>query len=312
MSNVLVTGGTGFIGNHLVTKLLKEGHRVTVVSRRAADPHLLPGTTVVSGFFGDQKILAKLGDYDGVFHLAACTDGTDRTREVNVDGTAALAEWTAGKKIPFFFFASSIEAQGPGEDPGKKQTARDPCRPIGVYGQSKLDAEQALVRTFQNSSTRLVIARIGNVYGPGGFGFIRPLMRAAMGGGQAKEQMMRARESMSQPTFVRDLVGLMIRGFESGLEGIHYFVGDEACSVGDWFDSVYKLLGAASAGKNQPEWEAEIRELANYFLGVDRTSGRRCHRVYDSSALFEKMNRPFRYSLLRGTAETLAWMMRKS
>lgn len=314
MATVLVTGGTGFIGGHLVLRLVRDRHRVTVISRFGAR-EAVGGVTYRKGFFGDDAVLNGLGGpFDGVYHLAASIGDDTQMRAVNVEATRALGRWAAGQGIPFFYFAGSIEAQGPSEDPQKKLTVLDPCRPVSAYGESKREAEEALVHSYGDSAGRLILARIGNVYGPGSPGFIRPFLSAALRESGRAADFSAMTRIRTQPLFVADLARLMVRSFEAGISGRFNYVGQTACSVAEWYRDARDLVcddstGGSAAAKERPaNADSEISALAGYFSG----DGRRCQRVYDESPLFERLGIGCRTPILRGTAETLSWLVARA
>lgn len=164
MARILVTGATGFIGSHLVERLLKEGHEVwALVRRKGLLPH---GVNVLYGDLVTGE-LPPLRGFDHVFHLAALTRAvvTDDYYRVNFLGTKRLVEklLEEGGVKGKFVFLSSLSAQGPTSGL-KPSTEEDPPSPVSPYGKSKLQAEEFL----QGLSDKLeiLIIRPSIVYGP--------------------------------------------------------------------------------------------------------------------------------------------------
>lgn len=307
MASVLVTGGTGFIGRHLVRRLIKQRHRVTVLSRFSG-AGLSGNAACAKGFFGDPDVLKHIAaPLDAVFHLAAAGQNSLELRQVNVDGTRTLTRWARDTGIPFFFYASSIDAQGPAQEFDRKQTSADPCRPVGAYGESKRDGEREVVQIYGEAGRdrRALIARIGNVYGPESRGFVGPMLQALLSG-PAADRFRSLDDVHLQPIFVTDLVRAMVRSFETGLDGTHYFVGQEPCTVPGWFQSVCDLVGDRIA--EMPSAGSEngaIEDLRTYFAG----DGPRRQRLYDEAPLYARLGVDCRMPILRGTAETIAWLI---
>jgi nucleoside-diphosphate-sugar epimerase len=177
LSKILVTGGAGFIGSHLVDRLLSEEFEVTVLDdfstgrvqnishhKNARDFH------VVHGDIRDAEVVKNaVEDVDAVFHEAALVDVALSTEEpflfndVNVVGTLNLLKVCADSGIRRFVFASSAAVYGDSE-PAKKSEDMLP-RPISPYGVTKLAAEN-YVRVFGDLyGLETVSLRCFNVYG---------------------------------------------------------------------------------------------------------------------------------------------------
>ena len=177
-SSVLVTGGAGFIGSHLVARLLKEGFEVVVLD------NLSTGSLenlelclenenlrfVKGSIIDEQAMREALKDVEAVFHLAAITsvpysvEYPGITREVNVDGTRKLLEECLSAGVERFIYVSSCAVYG--EPEYLPIDEEHPARPVSPYAESKLEAER-LCREFQKAyGLKSTIVRPFNVYGP--------------------------------------------------------------------------------------------------------------------------------------------------
>jgi nucleoside-diphosphate-sugar epimerase len=148
MSKVLVTGGSGFIGGHLVRRLFSQGDEVTCLVRDAARAESLAhaGARLVLGDVTDYDSLRRaLADHAVVYHLAGLTMAL-RLRElmhVNVEGARNVAQACAELTTPpVLVAASSIAVAGPTR--GRPCVENDEPRPVSNYGRSKLAGEMAL------------------------------------------------------------------------------------------------------------------------------------------------------------------------
>jgi UDP-glucose 4-epimerase len=186
---VLVTGGSGFVGRHVVAALHADGHRVAVVDRADFGD---PAVECVIGELEDPAVresaVAPPG-IDAVVHLAAETSvlgSVERpvlVHRVNVDVTAALLELCRERGIGTFVLASTNAVVGRVDG---TMTERVPLAPLTPYGATKAAAEMLLSGYSGAYGLRAVALRLTNVYGPGMHhkdSFVPRLMRAAAEGG---------------------------------------------------------------------------------------------------------------------------------
>jgi UDP-glucose 4-epimerase len=177
----LVTGGTGFIGSHLVDLLVADGHHVVVLDTAATHGDLLPdGVEVRLGDVRDATaVRAAARGADLVFHLAARTDlaGTDLADyDVNLIGTqvvAAAAREAGAKRLVFFSSMLAVGLTGEREPIDETSTLATQSH----YGESKRRGEE-IVRT---SGAPFAIVRPTLVYGPRERATMHALLRAIHG-----------------------------------------------------------------------------------------------------------------------------------
>ena len=167
---ILVTGGTGFVGSHLVELLLRKGHDVTCLVRDPGRLRWLSGLNV-RVVTGDCSVPASLDaavrNASVVYHVAGLTKSY-RSHDyyaVNQSGTRNLLDACARQKpgIGKFILVSSQAAAGPSSE-GRPATDRDVPNPVSDYGRSKLLAEEEAFR-FKDRFP-VVIMRPSAVYGP--------------------------------------------------------------------------------------------------------------------------------------------------
>jgi UDP-glucose 4-epimerase len=163
---IAVTGGTGFIGRHVVAALAAAGHELTVIART---PVPLDGATVVQGDVADRAIGGAIGSVDIIIHLAGLADPSLSMRDpvgytlVNAVGTLNVLE--AARQVGAgVIFASSQRVYEPWQGPLRED---GPLVPNTVYGWSKLAAEGWVTMYRQTYDLPTITLRLFSVYGPG-------------------------------------------------------------------------------------------------------------------------------------------------
>ena len=174
MSNILVTGATGFIGQHLVRSLLDDQHTVRALRHNCNQLHFF-GENEVEWWEGDLRIDEELkGIADGislVYHLAAfsredITKSWDDYVSVNVKGTENLLREAESSGVKRFVNISTVEAVGFGDGVNPRRESDTPA-PCNYYGKSKLEAEKLVMN--KKWSEKCVTIRLPMIYGPGTF-----------------------------------------------------------------------------------------------------------------------------------------------
>ncbi|MDZ4859197.1 MAG: aminotransferase class I/II-fold pyridoxal phosphate-dependent enzyme [Candidatus Hydrogenedentes bacterium] len=171
---VLVTGGAGYLGNHVVRLLLERGHRVRVFDRLCfgdapAKELVNLGVEMVTGDIRHLDAAPKLLDgVEGVVHLAglandpSCDLDPLMALDVNLEGTKLLALRAIEAGARRFAFASSCSVYGKGVF--EMLDEHSPTNPVSVYAQSKLESEHALL-ALASDTFQPVIARPATLFG---------------------------------------------------------------------------------------------------------------------------------------------------
>src|ERR1019366_7511701 len=167
---ILVTGGSGFIGRHVVSDLRGAGAHVRVVDLQA---HPDPDVEIVRGDIAERDVLdaALAGGLDGVVHLAAVTsvlrslEHPELTYRTNVAATASLLEAARAAGATALVFASTNAVTGPMEAPAISEAAT--LRPLTPYGATKAAGEMLMSACTASYGLRCAAMRLTNVYGPG-------------------------------------------------------------------------------------------------------------------------------------------------
>lgn len=165
----VVTGGTGFVGSHLVDLLLEKGHTVKCIVRKTSNLRWLEGKPVEiidSGLYDKEKLKEVLKDTDYLFHVAGVVKAKKWEDYYNGNVTPAknllevLIE--VNPQIKRVIVVSSQTVSGPAKD-GKPVTEEMEPKPITRYGKSKLE-EEKLVLSFKEKLP-ITIVRPPAVYG---------------------------------------------------------------------------------------------------------------------------------------------------
>ena len=178
MKRILVTGGAGFIGSHLVERLLNDGHQVHVLDnfstgRRENIAHLegQARLTIQEGDVADpQAVREALKGIEWVFHMAALADIVPSIVNpmdyfhANVSGTATLLEGARHAGVQRFMYAASSSCYGiPDVYPTPECSE---IRPQYPYALTKYLGEQLVMHWAKTYGLPVVSLRLFNVYGP--------------------------------------------------------------------------------------------------------------------------------------------------
>ncbi|MCW5770147.1 MAG: SDR family oxidoreductase [Rhodospirillaceae bacterium] len=256
----IVTGGAGFIGSHLVDRLVAMGRRVRVlddfsVGRRENLAHHRQGNRVeiVPCDIADKAAVASAcAGAERIFHLAARADIVPSIQQPeayfrsNVDGTFSVLEAARVHGIERFVYVASSSCYGiPEIYPTPESAPTDPRYP---YALTKYLGEQLALHWAQVYRLPAVSLRLFNVYGPrartsGSYGAVFGVFIAQMLAGKPLT-IVGDGEQTRDFTYVSDVVEALVLAAESGREGAVYNVGTgQPVSV----NALVRQLGAKDA-----------------------------------------------------------------
>jgi UDP-glucose 4-epimerase len=168
---VLVTGGSGYIGSHVVDRLQARGHQPRIFDLRPSVYHE-DVETVLGDLCDAEAVRRALAGCDAVVHLAAMADVDQVTREpgeadrVNVRGTHTLLEGARDAEIPRFVYASTIWVYGDAHGPEAVDEDAPLPHPRHLYTATKIAGEMYATAYNELYGLDYTILRFGIPYGP--------------------------------------------------------------------------------------------------------------------------------------------------
>ncbi|WFE73375.1 NAD-dependent epimerase/dehydratase family protein [Roseinatronobacter sp. S2] len=249
---VLVIGGTGFLGRELVAQLAAQGKRVGVLSRARANPFAgLDGQVqMVAASVHDKDALQQaMTGVDCVYHLARAEEATwDGYLKNDVGVTENLARAALGAGVTRFVYTGTIasyDASRPGRTITEDTDFGDMSR-RNLYARSKALCEARLLALHHSDGLPLVIARPGIVVGPGG-----PLQHWGIGRWHGAGAVRIWGDGRNKLPFVlnEDVArALVLMAQKDGVTGQSFnLVGPPLLSAQDWFDAIATHTGTRIA-----------------------------------------------------------------
>jgi UDP-glucuronate 4-epimerase len=275
MKAVLVTGGAGFIGSHLVDRLLAEGREVVGIdaftgyySRRRKERNLESasrkgGFRLVEGDLLDLDLDGLVRGVDGIVHLAgepgvrrSWGGALRRYLERNVVSTERLLEAAWRNGVPRFVYASSSSVYG--SDPGHPVDEDHPRRPTSPYGLSKLAAEELIQLYGRERGVPGTILRYFTVYGP--------RQRPEMAVSRFIFSALRGRpvdvygdgEQIRDMTYVADAVDATVAALDAP-PGVYNVGGGTRATINALLDAVSRVTGSPVEPRYGPAAEGDMR-----------------------------------------------------
>ena len=315
-----VTGGTGFIGSHLVERLLGRGYTVRCLVRNEKKKgylEKLPVDFFVGDLFSTAVLDKAIAGVDYVYHVAGVVGS--RTKEgfysQNRDGTRNIAE-SASRVNPHltkFIFVSSGAAVGPATASSMVDETT-PYHPITTYGKSKMAAELEVLKF--SGSLPITIVRPTAVYGPrdpATFDYFNTINKGL-------EPLVGFKDKLVSLVHSTDLVsGIVLAGESDRSAGQTYFLGsDRAYSWREIGDVTKQVMGRKALRVRLPEplvyavavvagffsSFSEKPSVLNFEKGRDMVQD---YWTFDSSKAKQELGYSPAVTLPAGIKETVEW-----
>ncbi len=270
--NILITGGTGFIGSRLALAGVRRGYRVRVLGQINTDAErrnfeLLDkqGVTVLLGSVTERdKVVAAVSGCDFVFHLAAAQHESNvpdqHFWDVNVTGTRNVLDASEAAGVKRLVHGSTIGVYG--EAMEGELSEDSPVQPSNIYGVTKFEGER-LALSYAGRLP-LTVVRISETYGPGDrrllklFRAVRSKAFFMIGSGENKHQLI----------YVDDLVEGMFLAAErsQALGQVYVLAGDEIFSTNDMVNTIADRLGVP-----RPSWRLPLWPFLTLAFAMEKT-----------------------------------------
>ncbi|MCI0497602.1 MAG: NAD-dependent epimerase/dehydratase family protein [Thermoplasmata archaeon] len=301
--NVLVTGGAGFIGSHLVDRLVADGHDVSVIDNMSGG-----SLEFIKGHIGtidlanaDITTETDLENYmegvEAVFHLAADPDvrgGFDRPAhqlDQNLIGTFNVLEASARSGVRTFCFTSTSTVYG---NATVVPTPEDygPLLPISVYGATKLACEGLISAYADNYGIDAPLFRFANVVGPRSthgviFDFVHKLRR-----NPADLEILGDGSQRKSYFYIDDCVEAMVHGWRVAKGAEAFNIGSaDTIDVTRLADIVVDVMGLRNVwyrytgGVRGAGWKGDVKYM---HLAIDRMRALGWEPELDSSGAVRK------------------------
>jgi dTDP-4-dehydrorhamnose reductase len=228
---VLVTGATGQVGSEVITAMHRLGHDVIAPGRSGLD--LMQPSQV------EHRVTTLVPDW--IINCAAYTQvdraesEPEQANTVNRDSAAALARAAATCNARLLHVSTDFVFDGSQSRPYRED---DTPNPLGVYGRSKLEGEQAVREALPDA----VILRTAWVYGVHGHNFVRTMLRLA---GEGRPLRV-VDDQTGSPTWAHDIAGAITALLQAGAAGLFHYTSAGSVS---WCGFAGAILSeAAQAG----------------------------------------------------------------
>lgn len=241
---ILVTGGTGFLGRHLVPRLLRDGYHLRVLTRQPERylwlQRLVKRTHNLDVIAGDiqnaESMKEAAADCRYVVHAGGLFRfwGSEAAfTATNVQGTANVLDASVGAER--LIHISTIALIG-SPQPDILIDETHPARPVDAYQRSKLAAEQLVAHYHETGRVRAVILRPGAFYGPmGQYAFNRLFFRDPMRG---IIMQVNGGRYITFPVYIADVAAAVMLALEKGREGEIYNICGESLTHREAFDII--------------------------------------------------------------------------
>ncbi|MFO7888733.1 MAG: NAD-dependent epimerase/dehydratase family protein [bacterium] len=252
-----VTGGTGFIGSHLIQKLLKKDHQVVALARnlKKAEPLKAMGVELAFGDITDRSTLKKpMQGVDGIFHLAAWYKiGVDSSpaEPVNVKGTENVLTTMQELNIPKGVYTSTLAVNSDTDGQIVDETYRFQGQHLSAYDKTKWKAHYEVAVPLIRQGLPLIIVLPGLVYGPGDTSQLGELLQQAVKG---KLNILPGGRTGVCWSHIQNIVQAHLLAMEKGTPGETYIIAGPCHTYHKGFKTAGQVTGQKIRALWIPPW----------------------------------------------------------
>jgi len=259
--NYLITGATGFIGPHLINRLISEGHTCRCLVRPGNEQKVQKDNNIeirVGDITQPETLAGIATGIDRLLHMATLghmsnfTVTEDMFYRINVLGTINIMREALRSEVKKIVHCSTVAAMGICDEiPATENTK---CNPHHAYGRSKLQAEKEIKRMVSENGLPATIIRFSMVYGPGDQRDILRLTRLAKKGLFPK---VGNKPKLTPLIHVEDAIQGLLLAAEKGMPGEVYLITNKQSEPFDKIrEIIQESLGSKSHTLYVPEWAA--------------------------------------------------------
>jgi UDP-glucose 4-epimerase len=286
--NILVTGGAGFIGSHLVDALLKKGADVTVIDNLSSGlrDNVNNRAKFICGDIRNLKTLREcLKNIDIVYHLAANATTKESSMgwydpiqdmRINAEGTLNIFRSIAESNLDVrVVYASSAAVYGePQYVPIDESHPKDPISPYGI---SKLSGEKYAFAYFKEFGIKSISARIFNTYGPRQPRYVIFDLLKKLQVNQNRLEVLGNGDTIRDYSYISDTVNALLLLTEKGRWGeIYNIAGENPISIKDLVVlilSELNLIGKTKVRYTGKSWKGDIKKMIADIGKIKKEAG---------------------------------------
>ncbi len=247
--NVLVTGATGFVGGHLVKRLLKEDANVRVLVRKSSDKTTVAalsnsGAKVIFGDVTDKDSVFEAAEgVEYIFHIAAlfreAKHGDSVYYDINVEGTRNVLDAAEKNNVVRMVHCSTVGVHS--HIPFPPASEEEAYRPGDIYQHTKCEGEKLAQERFQSNRVAGVVVRPAMIWGEGD----RRMLKLFQGVAKRRFPVIGDGKTLTHWVYVHDLVeGFILCANNDNAKGQTYiFAGKRPISISELVQTVADKAG---------------------------------------------------------------------